>query len=112
MSGVHQTTFGHWPGFVHFDRWEFDLLLSLYFSRVSDGEWRDYAIAHDATMARFCVFHNANDRPVFTIGKLAGAPRAGAYVVSDATGVIRRSHSLEEALGVFSRAHADAESIR
>lgn len=57
------------PPFVHFSRRELMHLLSVYSRKVSGGVWRDYALDHEATIARFHVFRHAGERPAFTVVK-------------------------------------------
>jgi hypothetical protein len=88
--------------FVHFSRQELNLLLQLYSKRVANGEWRDYAIQHDTTRARFMVFRNWREGPAYSIIKLAPASDGkGAFLVATASGPIRRGRSLGEVLTHF-----------
>ena len=40
---------------ICFDKKEFDQLLSVYSRWVMSGDWKDYAIRHDPTMAAFLI---------------------------------------------------------
>ena len=87
---------------VRFERSELDQILSVYFRFVSRGEWKDYAIAHGAKEARFCVFRHTNDRPLFTIAKADGKA-ANRYAVYEGTKKVRQGRRLIDVLGVFKK---------
>ena len=74
-----------------------NLLLGLYARRVADGQWRDYAIDHGHRVARFSVFRNANEAPLFTIAKHVDHNRVG-YVVTAEERQMSAGASLSEAL--------------
>lgn len=90
--------------FVHFSRQELNQLLQLYSRRVASGEWRDYAIQHDAARARFMVFQNRLAGPVYSITKFApGHDGRTAFLVASSAGPIRRGDSLGAVLSLFGR---------
>jgi hypothetical protein len=90
--------------FVHFNRQELNQLLQLYSRRVASGEWRDYAIHHDSTRARFMVFRHRLEGPTFTIVKFAPAGDGrSAYLVAAGARPVKRGGSLGEVLSVFER---------
>ena len=97
------------PQFLYFTRVELNLLLGLYATRVSCGEWRDYAINSGIDAARFMVFRRSQENPLFTISKVS--PRKGQsklvkqnqYVVSSQQKTISQGYSLNEVLMVFNR---------
>jgi hypothetical protein len=85
--------------FVHFTRQELNLLLQLYSKRVANGEWRDYAIQHDAARARFMVFRNWLEGPAYSIVKLApGGDGSSIFLVATSSGPVRRGRTLGEVL--------------
>jgi hypothetical protein len=91
-------------GLVHFTRQELNQLLQVYSRRVASGEWRDYAIHHDTSRARFMAFRHRLEGPAFTIVKFA--PDAAGRSFYQATGggrLLVRSPSLGEVLSVFKR---------
>ncbi|MFC3227136.1 DUF2794 domain-containing protein [Marinibaculum pumilum] len=92
-------------GHVFFDRREFDLILRLYGVMVAAGEWRDYAIGHDAESCTFAVFRRSADGALYRIVKTPKlAKKQGAYAVLGADGrVMKRGRSLAQTLGVFER---------
>lgn len=92
--------------FVHFDRSELTLLLSLYSRRVAAGEWRDYAIANGPGRAVFAIFRHANERPLYTVAKVTGTGRGGCYVVACGPKPLGRAGDLAEALRVLDRPRA------
>ena len=91
-------------GFVHFTRPELNLLLQLYSRRVASGEWRDYAIQHDAAGTRFMVFRDRLEGPVYSIVKLApGGDGKNVFLIKTVDGPVHRGRSLGEVLASFDR---------
>lgn len=90
---------------VFFDRREFNLILGLYAHMVGQGEWRDYAIAHDQRSCSFAVFRRSADGALYRIVKTPHlARKQGAYAVLGASDrVLKRGQSLAAALKVFQR---------
>ena len=94
--------------YLKFTRAELNRLLGLYATRVMRGEWRDYAISLEPGRARFCVFRNANDMPLFEIAKLgerkARAPlRDGRFVLMSRHRKLVDGQTLEDVLALFDR---------
>ena len=97
--------------YLHFTRSELNRLLGLYASRVSKGEWRDYAIHLGPEAASFMVFRASQEHPLFTISKLPAGkgrtkthnPRQGQYVVQSRQHKLSQGHALEDVLEVFDR---------
>ena len=90
--------------FVCFSRQELNNLLQLYSRRVAGGEWRDYAIHHDTTRARFMVFRHRLEGPTFTIVKFApDSTGRSSYLVSKGPRPLKRGNSLPEVLDIFER---------
>ncbi|HUC62861.1 MAG TPA: DUF2794 domain-containing protein [Alphaproteobacteria bacterium] len=91
-------------GLVHFTRQELNQLLQVYSRRVASGEWRDYAIQHDTSRARFMAFRHRLEGPAFTIVKFApDATGHSLYQVTAGGRLIVRSTTLGDVLGVFKR---------
>jgi len=89
---------------VCFRRDELNLLLSLYSRRVIGGEWRDYAIDHDARHAAFSIFRRSSDRPIFTVCKFADGTHAeGDYVLYSGRTAVKRGRTMADALAWFDR---------
>lgn len=90
---------------VFFDRREFDLILRLYGTMVAAGEWRDYAISHDAESCSFAVFRRTADGALYRIVKTPKlAKKQGAYAVVSGDGrILKRGRSLAQTLGLFER---------
>jgi len=93
---------------LHFSRSELNSLLGLYSSRVIKGEWRDYAISHEPNMARFSIYRNSQDRPLFTITKVASDNKAmpqrvgqSRFVLANGHQCLRQGSSLRDVLSVF-----------
>lgn len=95
--------------YLHFTRPELNRLLGLYASRVSKGEWRDYAIGMGSEAATFAVFRHSQEQPLFVISKLAlgkkggKSAKHGQYVVSNRQHKLCQSHTLDDVLAVFDR---------
>jgi len=88
------------PNEVFFDRHEFNQVLRLYGRMVAAGDWRDYAISHDAEKCEFAVYHRAADSPLYRIVKTPKlARKQGAFAILSAAGrVLRRGHELAAVL--------------
>ncbi|MYH37411.1 MAG: DUF2794 domain-containing protein, partial [Rhodospirillaceae bacterium] len=87
-----------------FSRAELCKLLSLYSRRVVNGEWRDYAIDHDATQATVSFYRCAAEHPEYAITKTAGhKDRPGLFVLKAGPQEITQSPSLEEVIGAVER---------
>ena len=90
---------------VSFNRAELRTILDLYARKVSDGEWRDYAIDFTRDKAVFSVFRRTSEIPLYRIEKDPRlARRQGAYAVVAASGlVLKRGHELVRVLRVLDR---------
>lgn len=90
---------------VSFDRKELSAILNLYGRKVSEGEWRDYAIDFLSDMAVFSVFRRTSEMPLYRIVKTpALARRQGAYAVTTTGGLtLKRGHELSRVLQVLDK---------
>ena len=90
--------------FIAFDRQELRAILDVYGTKVSSGEWRDYAIDIGREKAVFSVFRRSSEIPLYRIEKNPKlARKQGAYSIVAATGLIlKRGHDLARVLGVLS----------
>lgn len=88
---------------ICFNKRELDQLLSVYSRRVMSGEWKDYAIHHDPTMAAFMIYRNNTLQPSFTVIKRLLAGGKPEYMVYHGRGRLKQSASLREALSVLKR---------
>ena len=87
-----------------FSRSELCKLLGLYSRRVVNGQWRDYAIDHDATQATVSFYRCAAEHPEYAITKTAGHKgRPGLFVLRSGPQTVERFESLEEAIGAVER---------
>lgn len=97
------------PPYLKFTRAELNRLLSLYATRVMRGEWRDYAISLEPDQARFSVFRNANDLPLYEIAKVGpgrfkpNGPRNGRFVVTSRHLRLVDGSTLDDVLTLFDR---------
>jgi hypothetical protein len=93
------------PTRISFDRTELAAILTVYGSKVADGEWRDYAIDAGSDKAVFSVFRRTADTPLYRIEKNPRlARRQGAYaVVAQGGMILRRGHDLAQVLRVLFR---------
>ena len=88
---------------ICFDKKEFDQLLSVYSRRVMNGDWKDYAIRHDPTMAAFLIYRNNSRQPSFTVVKRKASGSKLEYLVYHGRERMKRSSSLTDALSVLRR---------
>src|SRR5258707_6425103 len=88
---------------VMFDRRELSAILSVYGRKVSEGEWRDYAIGMGGEAETFTIFRRTAEVPLFRIEKRPKLrQRQGLYALIAATGhVLKRVHDLGQVLRVF-----------
>ena len=88
---------------VTFDRRELSEILRVYGYRVSQGEWRDYAIDFQKDRAVFSIFKRASEMPVYRVEKDPKLTRKqGAYAVVNTSGMIlKRGHELRQVLKVL-----------
>jgi hypothetical protein len=88
-----------------FDRRELRLILSLYGSKVAQGEWRDYAIDMGSDKAVFSVFRRTSEVPLYRIEKNPRqARKQGLYsVIAQGGEILRRGHDLAQVLRVLMR---------
>jgi hypothetical protein len=90
---------------VSFDKRELRELMEIYSRRVASGEWRDYAIDHEAGMAVFSIFRSAYELPLYRIAKIAGRSVAEQteWMVVSGSQRLKRTSDLMDALSVFDR---------
>jgi hypothetical protein len=88
---------------ISFDRRELRIILTVYGSKVAQGEWRDYAIDFNHDKAVFSIFRRSSEVPLYRIEKQPrNALRQGAYAVIAQGGMIlRRGHDLAQVLRVL-----------
>ena len=89
---------------VTFNRQELRQLLDVYTRRVMSGEWRDYAIDHQAGMAVFSIFRHTADGPLFRVAKVAGpGERPDEYLVVSGPRRLKSGSTIDEVLSIFDR---------
>jgi hypothetical protein len=88
-----------------FDRRELQLILSVYGSKVAQGEWRDYAIDMGHDKAVFSVFRRTSEVPLYRIEKSPrNARKQGPYsVIAQGGEILRRGHDLAQVLRILMR---------
>jgi hypothetical protein len=93
------------PAGTTFDRQELQLILSVYGSKVAQGEWRDYAIDMDRDKAVFSVFRRTSEVPLYRIEKNPrNARKQGLYsVIAQGGEILRRGHDLAQVLRILMR---------
>ena len=86
-----------------FDRRELSAILNVYGRKVSDGEWRDYAIGMGAEAATFAIFRRTAEVPLYRIEKRPKLRnRQGAYsVIASGGHILKRGHDLAQVLRVL-----------
>jgi hypothetical protein len=90
---------------IAFDRRELSIILSVYGSKVAQGEWRDYAIDMGHDRAVFSVFRRASEVPIYRIEKTPWqARKQDLYsVVAQGGMILRRGHDLAQVLRILMR---------
>jgi hypothetical protein len=90
---------------VSFDRIELRQIFNLYGRKVSEGEWRDYAIDFTAQKAVFSIYRRSSECPLYRIEKNPKlAKKQGAYSVLAANGlVLKRGHELGRVMAVLDK---------
>jgi len=86
---------------ICFNKRELDQLLTVYSRRVMSGEWKDYAIRHDPTMAAFLIYRNNSRQPAYTLIKHEINIGKTEFVVFHGRERLKRSDSLKEAVRVL-----------
>ena len=90
---------------IAFDRRELSIILSVYGSKVAQGEWRDYSIDMGHDRAVFSVFRRTTEVPLYRIEKNPRhARKQGLYsVIAQGGEILRRGHDLAQVLRVLMR---------
>ena len=88
---------------VTFDRKELQIILSIYGTKVAEGEWRDYAMDFGREAAVFSVFRRSSEVPLYRIVKdPALARRQGIYsVIAQGGLILKRGQDLGAVLRVL-----------
>lgn len=87
---------------VSFNKAELRRILDVYTRRVASGEWRDYAIDHEAGMAVFSIFRHTSEAPLYRVAKLATRRENDPeYAVMSGKRQLKRSGDIDEALSVL-----------
>jgi len=70
---------------VFFDKTELQLILNLYATMVSDGEWKDYGLSISKREVSFNVYHRTAGFPIYKITKnLKPKNKNEKYLIKDA----------------------------
>ncbi|GJE53781.1 MULTISPECIES: DUF2794 domain-containing protein [Methylobacterium] len=90
---------------IAFNRDELRTIFNLYGRRVSEGEWRDYALDFRRDKAVFSIYRRSSEMPLYRIEKDPKlARRQGAYAVIAAGGlVMKRGHDLARVIAVLEK---------
>ena len=91
------------PAMVAFDRRELTQILAVYGRKVSQSEWRDYAMDFLRDRAVFSVYARVSERPLYLIEKTPRLRnRQGQYTVTNQQGrILKRGHDLGQVLRVL-----------
>ena len=88
----------------YFSRAELSIILSAYATRVSNCDWRDYALDHIANCAVFSIFRHTHEQPLFTIEKHRQKGKDNAlFMLRDRQKVLFRSTKLPELISYLHR---------
>ena len=82
---------------IFFSKIELKLILNLYASMVSNGEWKDYGLGITKREVSFNVYRRAAEVPIYKITKnLKPKNENEKYLVKDNTNkIIKKSEKLE-----------------
>ena len=82
---------------IFFNKKELKLILNLYATMVSSGEWKDYGLSISKREVSFNVYHRTSEFPVYKITKnLKPKNENEKYLVKDNTNkIIKKSENLE-----------------
>ena len=82
---------------IFFNKIELKLILNLYATMVSGGEWKDYGLSISKREVSFNVYHRTSEFPVYKITKnLKPKNENEKYLVKDNTNkIIKKSEKLE-----------------
>jgi len=80
-----------------FNKIELKLILNLYATMVSGGEWKDYGLSISKREVSFNVYHRTSEFPVYKITKsLKPKNENEKYLIKDnANKIIKKSQNLE-----------------
>ena len=81
---------------IFFNKIELKLILNLYATMVSGGEWKDYGLSISKREVSFNVYHRTSEFPVYKITKnLKPKNKNEKYIVKDNTNkIIKTSENL------------------
>jgi len=81
---------------VFFNKTELQLILNLYATMVSDGEWKDYGLSISKREVSFNVYHRAAEFPIYKITKnLKPKNENEKYLIRDTQNkIINKSENL------------------
>ena len=82
---------------VFFNKTELQLILNLYATMVSDGEWKDYGLSISKREVSFNVYHRTAEFPIYKITKnLKPKNENEKYLIKDVKNkTIKKSENLE-----------------
>ena len=82
---------------IFFNKRELKLILNLYATMVSGGEWKDYGLSISKREVSFNVYHRTSEFPVYKITKnLKPKNENEKYLIKDNTNkIIKKSQNLE-----------------
>ena len=90
---------------VFFDKTELQLILNLYATMVSDGEWKDYGLSISKREVSFNVYHRTAGFPIYKITKnLKPKNKNEKYLIKDAKNeIIKNSENLQNLIKKITR---------
>ena len=82
---------------IFFNKIELKLILNLYATMVSGGEWKDYGLSISKREVSFNVYHRTSDIPVYKITKsLKPKNENEKYLIKDSNNkIIKNSENLQ-----------------
>ena len=84
-------------GDIFFNKAELQLILNLYATMVSDGEWKDYGLSISKREVSFNVYHRTAEFPIYKITKnLKPKNKTEKYYIKNTKNeIIKNSENLE-----------------
>ena len=83
----------------YFSRKELAIILSTYSTKVSNGDWRDYALDNSSEAASFSIYKHAHETPALVIEKRRlRTVSKPLFLLHDRHKIINKSNSLEKVL--------------
>ena len=89
---------------IFFNKKELGVILNIYGSMVSKGEWKDYAIFINKNVVGFDIYRKATEKPLFQIIKNLKSKIGQKYQLKDQQGkIIKNSDELKNIISILNK---------